>query len=474
MIKRRSSFVTVIDNSWKSSLYITIILLIEVITEGVKFSRTFGIIGLLVFLGLLTVFFLFQVIRWRITYFVYDGETVTLLKNGIFKKRLTIPLDKISTVDIKKNILGHITGTSRVKIDSGSKNMANKEEGAEINLIFDDKFAEEIRCLILKEERKTFQETTFTMTPKDFLLDGLLQRKLIYAIPILGTVFFFIGNFLGDRISEKLVDEAFSLLNLGALVVTLIVIGFIVLANITSIISEIIRYHNFTLYKQKDVLVTNFGLFTTESFTLPINKIRSITLTQNTLFRLFGYYTISVVCIGFGDEKKERSVIFPIANREKVDKILSLIDPAIIENRTIHKVPKKGRLFYILPPVIYAIILSILSAIIITLTKVNPLFSIAPLLIALILFLVAILTLRNTSLSYDGKYVVVTRGSFTKVSIILPTSHVQSVSKREPFFKKKRNLCNLKIDYYSGIQNPLLTSFETEQYTSLANILEKD
>ena len=123
-----------------------------------------------------------QFIRWRITYFIYDGDTVTLEKAGIFKKKLTIPVDKISTVDIKKNILGHLTGTSRVKVDSGGKQMGNDNSGAEINLIFDDEFARQIKAYIFKEEVEVHTKG-FRMSGMELFIDGLLRRKLIYAIP---------------------------------------------------------------------------------------------------------------------------------------------------------------------------------------------------------------------------------------------------------------------------------------------------
>ncbi|NLN03804.1 MAG: PH domain-containing protein [Clostridiaceae bacterium] len=471
IIRRRSSFVTVIDNTWKGVIGFTVIIALELIENGVSSSLKY--IALFLALVVALIIFLFQFIRWRITYFIYDGETVILEKTGIFKKKLTVPVDKISTVDIKKNILGHLTGTSRVKIDSGGKQIGNDNSGVEINLIFDDLFARQIKALIFKKEIE-MQTQTFRMSGKDLVIDGLLRRKLIYAIPFFISIYVLATAVLNEKTVDSITSKALMYIkSLEFFVILILAVIFIIFTNITSIVKELIKYHNFTLQKQKDVIVTSFGLFTTQNYSLPLEKIRAVILQQNTLSRLLGYYTISVACIGLGDEKDEKPVIFPLATKERMISILSMIDPAMAAGEQVHKVPKRGRIFYYLPLAIYLILLLTVFAATKLLFQTNVIYFIGPVLVLPILLVSAFLSLKNAGLSYNENYVKVTNGIFVKTTTIIPVRHIQSVGMMEPFYKRKKNLCNLHIKFYPGFTNPSLSSFDMMHFAAIAELLEK-
>lgn len=471
MIKRRSSFVTVIDNTWKGAIGFTVFTILELFENGV--SSNLKYVVLVLALVIAPILFLLQFIRWRITYFIYDGDTVTLEKAGIFKKKLTIPVDKISTVDIKKNILGHLTGTSRVKVDSGGKQMGNDNSGAEINLIFDDEFARQIKAYIFKEEVEVHTKG-FRMSGMELFIDGLLRRKLIYAIPFFFSIYVLATAVLNEKTVDSITSKALMYIkSLEFFVILILAVIFIIITNITSIVKELIKYHNFTLQKQRDVIATSFGLFTTQNYSLPIEKIRAVILRQNTLFRLLGYWSISVVCIGLGDEKNEKPVIFPLANKERLKSILSMIDPAIVVDDPIHKVPKRGRVFYYLPLVVYLILVLIIFAVTSIIFEVKTIYFVAPALVLPLLLVVAFLSLKNAGLLYNENYVTVTNGIFTKTTTIVPVRHVQSVGMREAFYKRKKNLCNLHLKFYPGFTNPSLSSFDKVHFAAIAEMLEK-
>lgn len=467
MIKRRSSFVTVIDNTWKGAISFTVFIALEFLENG--FDSNFGFMIFILAVIITPILLLFQFIRWRITFFIYDGESVTLERSGIFKKKLTIPVDKISTVDIKKNILGHLTGTSRVKIDSGGK-QSGKENEPEINLIFNDEFARQIKAQIFREEVET-HDNTFRMSVKDLFIDGLLSRKVIYFIPLLFSIYFIVLAILGEKTLDNVTSKVVSYLgSLEFLVILLLAIFLLVFANIYAIVVELIRYHNFTLQKHKDVIVTSFGLFTTQNYSLPTDKIRAVILKQNTLFRLLGYWSVSVVCIGLGDEKNEKPVIFPLANKERLDSILSMMDPRLIVEEEKHKVPKKGRIFYYLPVIICLIIMLVILAV----SSFKSIFLMAQLFVLPLLLIIATLSLKNAGLSYNENHVTTTKGVFTKTTTIIPLNHLQSVSMNVPFYKKKRNLCNLYLKYNPGFDNPHLSSFDKKHFAALAELLKKN
>lgn len=79
-------------------------------------------LGFIVIVLLLIVFGIFFFIAWKNTYLFFDNENLIIEKGKIFKQVTTIHLSDIATINITRNILEKILGTSNLKIDLNTSN----------------------------------------------------------------------------------------------------------------------------------------------------------------------------------------------------------------------------------------------------------------------------------------------------------------------------------------------------------------
>lgn len=97
-------------------------------------------------LVLLTTVYL--VMLWLRTY-VYTSEDQLIVITGVFwKKQTAIPFEKINTVDLSRNVIQRILGTSRLKVDSGAVKV--NKSNSELDLVFSLEQARILRKHILQ------------------------------------------------------------------------------------------------------------------------------------------------------------------------------------------------------------------------------------------------------------------------------------------------------------------------------------
>lgn len=90
----------------------------------------------------------YLILLWRRT-FVYTSEDQLIVSTGVFwKKQTAIPFEKINTVDLSRNVLQRLLGTSRLKVDSGAVKVA--KSSSELDLVFSLEQARTLRKHILQ------------------------------------------------------------------------------------------------------------------------------------------------------------------------------------------------------------------------------------------------------------------------------------------------------------------------------------
>ena len=104
------------------------------------------------------------------------------------------------------------------------------------------------------------------MSGMELFIDGLLRRKLIYAIPFFFSIYVLATAVLNEKTVDSITSKALTYIkSLEFFVILILAVIFIIITNITSIVKELIKYHNITLQKQRDVIATSLGLFTTQN-----------------------------------------------------------------------------------------------------------------------------------------------------------------------------------------------------------------
>ncbi|MBD7912224.1 PH domain-containing protein [Clostridium cibarium] len=402
--------------------------------------------------------------KWLNTEF-YLNDNMLVYKTGIFERsKQEIPFNKINTIDIGKTLLDRIFDICTVKIDSGSA----VEKKSEFKIKLQYVLAENLRDNILKgknniniekfEENKKGEPIERIITIKEIIIYAVTKSKLGWAIGGCFALFNFTDNVKGFvktsvvkdlsqsiNISDSFLENRTSLI---IIIICMIVIAYIIVI-LLSIIYEIVKLYQFSIKVQNKNFSISYGMFSKKEYSIPIEKIHALKYKQGMLQQLLGIYTLEVITIGYGDERNEKAILYPIANDKFNKEFLGKILPEMIFLGKVNKPPKSSIKRFIFLRVITTLIILILLYFIIKAIPSELKLGII-VIITLINILLGYFNYKNTSLGVTKKIILASSGSLTKTTTLIKQSSIQSIEKTENPFQRKDKVCDYKIDIYSN------------------------
>jgi len=413
-----------------------------------SFGLGIYMIGTIIIIVLLLIFTIIFLISWKNTYLSFDNDSLIIERGKLFKRVTTIHLADIATINIKRNILEKILGTSNLKID-----LNTNEETYNGKLVFKNEKAKEIKNEILsrmgkeiikEEEIKSVVE----YTTKDVIRHMLLSTNLVsLLILITVTVIIISTTFLMDKQSSI----AFMIIP------TLI----IVIPTILEYIKSFLSYYSFKCTRENDHIKLSYGALTTYKFSIPIKKINAVIINQTLQAKLLGYYLIEVVNAGIKAEEDEKTIIsLYVKEKEKniiIDNILTEYQNDIkINNGT------KNTLKHYLTAKMLWIIISIIAC-----SYTNYL---SLLLIPLVL-LIAYIQYKTRKIGNNDNMIVISNGILNKKTTYTKYSNIEVIKSKQKLFSKLFNTRSLQINVVGPMTNNTFISglFNTETIKEIIN-----
>ena len=301
-IKFRNHISVILDNSIKVFFTIVAISVFNLLFDMEESGMQIGDIVLLVIIiaAILALLVGYEVLIWAKTYITLDENTLVIERNTLNKKKNTIGLKNVSNVNLEQNLLEMLLGTCKVKLDTNSLSTADQTD---VNIVLKKSDAEKFRALVLaraegmemaeaiqhaaKREASTADKNPSDETNLlrgdlgDIILHGLFSIR-IYAIVI--SIAFLVFEI-------ALVSGLFQALAAGepvdfAEIMSLVFSGFWLAAiSLTGIVREFVKYLNFSIERKKDKVYLNYGLFKKVAYSVPVDKINGIKLTQMPIAR---------------------------------------------------------------------------------------------------------------------------------------------------------------------------------------------
>lgn len=415
-------------------------------------------------------------ISWKNSTF-YIKDNILFIQNGVFKKsKKEIPLDKVSTVDTKANILNSILDVSVLSINTGAVEVINS---AEFKFALKNDKVEEINKLLLVENKDNYNEDAkseesisykekyiYKVSFKDILKYTLTKSKIYFILPV-GYIFDKLDSTVGfDKVGEYLEKYSGNIVDIGSkvsnypiltiiLIITLSLILIYAIATIISLVLDYIKYYEFTLCREDNNISVQYGLFNKNKFNFKLEQVNSLNLKQNLSCQMFGLYNIEVGVIGYGksDETKTKSILYPIANKKLKDEITKNILKEFEFNKEVHRPYKKYiHLFYVKRYIITMLIILLAYNLY---DYANFDFNIDGIDSIIVGFALGIQTFlgymsyNNNAIGIDDKNIFLSNGSIRKKIIIIPKDKVQSIAYKQSIFQKNKSICNYHIDIYS-------------------------
>lgn len=318
---------------------------------GIQSGDVLFLIGII--FGALALVLGYQTLIWAKTYISIDENTLVIERNTLNKKKNTIGLKNISNVNLEQNLLEMMLGTCKVKLDTNSLSTADQTD---VNIVLKKADAEQFRALVLAraegmEMAEAIQQATEQGTKMqngsenstvenqqpgaslkgdlgDIILHGLFAIR-ISAIVI--CIFFVILEFIfvSDLFEEVRAGETVDFAESISIMFSVFWFAAISLAGI---VKEFIKYLNFRIERKKDKVYLNYGLFKKIAYSVPVDKINGIRLTQTPIARMAKRYMVEIINVGMDDDSNEVNTFFlPYAKLDKIKDQLHILLPEFDE-----------------------------------------------------------------------------------------------------------------------------------------------
>lgn len=337
----------------------------EILGDIKNSDSTTLLIIILVILAVILFRLAVNTIVWYKTWITVDETSITITKNTIFRSVNTIGLRNISNINIERNLLERILGTSTVKIDTESRSTADttdvtillrkdKAEALRERLLAGATAAKHTQTIAANEQldgtagaatsvpnnaqisratsvQNNGQMSTVSSAPnngqvtsanaapnsrqvlsevayntKQVLTHCVYSASIISLLVCLAALIAIIAFFLkmvvfGDHSIGSLIQMIPTALG------GIVVIGSFVYAALRSLIGDFFRYYSFRIKRMPDHLHMEFGLFKRTSYEIPIKRISSIIVQRPVFSRISKRCFVDIINIGMGDEKEENT-----------------------------------------------------------------------------------------------------------------------------------------------------------------------
>ena len=292
-------------------------LISEIGEEGIQSGDIVFLVG--VFVGVLVFMLGYQTYLWAKTYITIEENTLIVERNTLNKKRNTIGLKTVSNVNLEQNLLEMILGTCKVKLDTNSLSTADQTD---VNIVLKKAEAEKFRMLVLaRAEGQPVQMTGEDLSEdellhgsiSDLMLHGLFSIRIFNIIQIVGVLLFCILFYQDEGMpSLEVLIALFTFLGL----------------TLWPTVKEFIKYLNFRIERKKDKVYLSYGLFKKVAYSVPVDKINGIKLTQTLIARLAKRYMVEIVNVGMDDDENETNTFFlPYSKLETIQNQLQQLLP---------------------------------------------------------------------------------------------------------------------------------------------------
>ena len=254
-------------------------------------------------LGALALVFAVSQIWWARTGFRLGEDELELRRGVISTQVRSARYDRIQAVDVVEPFAPRIFGLAEVRVEAaGGSNSA-----IEIGYLTRDE-AEAIRAEILRKIAPPEEpQGTYLVPPIP------VARSLVGAALRLSTLF---------ALSWSLLP---TVTDFSVTVIVPVIVGFI--PQIWRQIDQSWRY-NATL--DGDVLHLSYGLANRRTQAVPLDRIHAISLSQPVLWRIFGWWSVSVNIAGYGRESNKASGtsrLLPVGSYEQALELIEAISP---------------------------------------------------------------------------------------------------------------------------------------------------
>lgn len=399
------------------------------------------------------------ILYWvRYRYRVVEGQLHIV--HGVFVvKEQFIPLERIQTIDISESLTHRLFGLMKVQVQTAGGKKAEAvltavtrqaAEQLKQELQFQHPATESVSAMNIDAaaDEVSSPYPVYRVSWSNLLVAGLTVGNFGFAITIIGTLLSKLDDIFPSLKVYKQIGQWFEHQSGYILLLILVVAA----AWLFGVVISVVRFANFTVERREGRLFMKRGLFDRKEVTLPLRRIQAIRIVEEPLWQLFGLAAIHADSAGYGKEKGETSLIFPLMRKDQIPAFLQeMVTPFAVEDwQRLEPLPIKARYGYIFRPIFSIAVLTLAVS---CFTRWG-LLGLAGCLIAGILGFWAF---RDGGSRTEGSLMLVRFRHIKRTTAIVPRRRIQSCSLTQSPFQRRKDLASFSMQIVSGSTLQLFT-----------------
>ncbi len=397
---------------------------------------------------------------WFFRFQIIDGEL--LIKKGYLKKiRLSIPLDRIQTVNIKQNIFHKLLNLVAVEVDTaGGKDVEVKFIA--IKKIVADALKDEIQFNsndISKNSKDSISDDIIDNNSKEILAlslsdvikVGLSENHLRSFAAILGIGYWIYSQFQdysGSQADEFVTSSTQAISNNHISIYlwgTLLILMFLI-SVLFSFILSFIRFYELKLTQLSNSFKLSFGLINTKEISIPMSKIQVISWHQNPFRQVLKFETLKIKqAISSERIQKKQAIEIPACRLSHQQSIKNAI---FGDTEPIFSKEYKSHWIYFLRNFLLSTCIFVLPTIFFWWQDQE--YQISLIIYEIFWALFFILSYKRRSFRISESQLEITKGHISKNIYQMQNFKIQAISFNQNILIKKRHLANITIYTASG------------------------
>lgn len=413
--------------------------------------------ALLPVLGILAVFLLivvWQVVVWSKTYISIVENTIVIERNTLNRRKNTIGIKNISNVNTEQNLFEMLMGTCKVKLDTNSLSTADKTD---VKIVLKKADAENFRRTVMRLLRQTetgeaggtdetaavypseqSMEYDITAGLGDMLVHGLFSINIISVLVLLGCIVgaadLFVQTFGSGMAGKSII----------AVLGSVSVIIFVFFSSLWDIAKGFIQYYDFKAKRQENKIYLSYGLFKKVQYTIPVDKINAVKLTQSLQARIAGRYMAELINVGMGDDGSEQKAFFVLySSKNSMQNYLQMLLPEYsdILAAPVERQPRAVWAAWLIP--LSGYLMAIAAGFLIVLEFRTDFLMhtvIAAAGLTLLSFLSAVCRFFTAGVSVEEEYLILVRGYMRRSVLCVSYDKIQHINTKQNFIAQKQGI----------------------------------
>lgn len=413
-----------------------------------------ALLPVLCVLGVFLLIIVWQVVVWSKTYISIVENTIVIERNTLNRRKNTIGIKNISNVNTEQNLFEMLLGTCKVKLDTDSLSTADKTD---VKIVLKKSEAEKFRRMVMTLLHQTETGETGKMIDPaasydpertmqydmeaglgDMLVHGFFSIN-IFSVLVLAGCIVGAAELLAQTFGAGMAEKSI----IGVLGSVTVVIFFFFSA-LWDIVKGFIQYYDFKAKRQGNKIYLSYGLFKKVHYTIPVEKINAVKLTQSLQARIAGRYMAEVINVGMGDDGTDQKAFLVLyLSRNSMQNYLQMLLPefSAILAAPVERQPRVVWAAWLIP---FSGYLMAIAAGLLTVLEFRPDFLkytvIAAAGITLLFLLSAVCRFFTAGLSVKEDYLILVRGYMKRSVICVSYDKIQHINTKQNFIAQKTGI----------------------------------